>query len=158
MYKWIICALVHSGTSIWSNMILSLTKLQSAQFCTFFFLLIQLAHFSKICKCDSYNERMDYVLKIAWWATNIHSCCHSQARPYRSNQCYQTRGLGAQLGYFWLPCCGQQSLTATFRLLLTSWPRNVLKSGTFVKNCQFLVNSGGFWTFSTSMSRFIVNW
>ena len=72
-------------------------------------------------------------------------------------QCYHTRGLGAGLGYFWLPCRGQQSLTAT-SLLLTSWPRNVLKSGAFVKNCQFPDNSGGFWTFSTSMSRFIVNW
>ena len=40
---------------------------------------------------------------------------------------------------------------ATFGLLFTSWPRNVFKSGVLVKNCQFPVNSGGFWTFSTSM-------
>ena len=32
---------------------------------------------------------------------------------------------------------------ATFGLLLTSWPQNVLKSGAFVKNCQYPVNSGG---------------
>ena len=47
---------------------------------------------------------------------------------------------------------------ATFGLLLTSWLRNVLKSGAFVKNCQFPANSGGFWAFSMSMNRFIVNW
>ena len=36
-------------------------------------------------------------------------------------QCYQTRGLGTRLGYFWLPRRGQQSLTATSLLLGYFW-------------------------------------
>ena len=87
-------------------------------------------------------------------------CIHHVSKLTHHNhnaQCYQTRGLGARLGYFWLPRCSQQSLTATL-LLLTVWPRNVLNRAPLWKNCQFPVNSGGFWTFSTSMSRFIVNW
>ena len=36
-------------------------------------------------------------------------------------QCYQTCGLGARLGYFWPPQCGQQSLTATLLLLGYFW-------------------------------------
>ena len=36
-------------------------------------------------------------------------------------QCYQTLGLGAQLGYFWLRRWGQQSLTATLLLLGYFW-------------------------------------
>ena len=36
-------------------------------------------------------------------------------------QCYQTRGLGARLGYFWLPRHVQQSLTATLLLLGYFW-------------------------------------
>ena len=60
-----------------------------------------------------------------------------------SQQCYQTCDLRARLGYFWLPRRGKQSLTATL-LLLTSWPRNVLKSGALRKIVNFLSIQGDF--------------
>ena len=37
------------------------------------------------------------------------------------HQCYQTRGLGARLGYFWLWHSSQQSLTTTLLLLGYFW-------------------------------------
>ena len=65
-----------------------------------------------------------YVVNVILW--------HNKGRGHWP-QCYQTHGLGARLGYFWL----LRYFWATF----TSWPwKNVFKSDVFVKNCQFPVN------------------
>ena len=73
-------------------------------------------------------------------------------------QCYQTRGLGAWLGYFWLPGHGQQSLTATL-LLLTSWPEMSWNRAPLWKIVNFLSIQGDFepfqlqWTDLSSIDR-----
>ena len=77
-------------------------------------------------------------------------CCGLSANLY---QCYQTHCLGARLGYFWLPRRGQQSLTATSLLLGYFWLPGREMSWNRAPLWK-IVNSGGFWTFSTSMNRF----
>ena len=67
---------------------------------------------------------------------------HSCFNPIHE-QCYQTRDLGARLGYFWLPLRLSKPYRyfATFVLLLTYLPRNVLEIGRLCEklsiSCQF---------------------
>ena len=51
----------------------------------------------------------------SWFRTTLKHCTLWD-RPYFFH-CYQTRDLGARLGYFWLSHCDQQSLAATSLLL-----------------------------------------
>ena len=85
------------------------------------------------------------------WYINSWSIFHSEWMQVpgtwgtsHNAQCYQTRDLGARLGYFWIPRRDFQSLNryfATFVLLLTYLPRNVLEIGRLCEklsiSCQF---------------------
>ena len=65
---------------------------------------LHIVHFSKIF----HRGCMDFKWSSPMWCST-------------SKQCYQTCGLGARLGYFWLSRHCQQSLTATLLLLGYFW-------------------------------------
>ena len=109
--------------------------------------LTMLFHKLSMC-CSKHNLK---VVLLKWYLF-----CYTSLWPVLPNPRFR-RLIGLLLTFTprpAKPCC----YFATFGLLFSSWSRNVFKSGVFVKNCQFPVNSGEFWTFSTSVSRFIVNW